>query len=376
MPFSRPSLSDLRAQVAQDLAAALPGTDPLLAFSNLGVLMQVSAGMAHLHFGYLDWIASQSQPFTCSGEYLEAWAALKGVIRIPAARATGTVTFNGTNGTVLSSGQALVRGDGQKYTTTTGGTVSGGVVTVSAQADADPAGLSGAAGNCAVGSQLSLASAVAGIGATGAAATAFTGGADLETDDSLRSRMLLAYQAPPHGGDADDYVTWARQVAGVTRAWCVPHGYGAGTVIIYFMMDVTEAAYGGFPQGTNGCAAAETRDIVATGDQLAVANYILPLQPVTALVYARAPAQNTVNFTISGLSAASTDTKNAVAAAISATFATYGTIAAGSTTVALSLIESAIAAVPLTTGFVVTTPSGNITSAAGSLPVLGTITWT
>ena len=67
-----------------------------------------------------------------------------------------------------------------------------------------------------------------------------------------------------------------------------------------------------------------------------------------------------------GLSAASTDTKNAVAAAISATFATYGTIAAGSTTVALSLIESAIAAVPLTTGFVVTTPSGNITSAAGS----------
>ena len=62
------------------------------------------------------------------------------------------------------------------------------------------------------------------------------------------------------------------------------------------MMDVSEAAHGGFPQGTNGVAGAETRDTAATGDQLAVANYIYPLRPATALVYACAPASQAVNY--------------------------------------------------------------------------------
>ena len=35
MPYSRPTLTQLRNQAAQDLAAALPGTDALLRFANL-----------------------------------------------------------------------------------------------------------------------------------------------------------------------------------------------------------------------------------------------------------------------------------------------------------------------------------------------------
>lgn len=375
MPFERPSLTDLRAQVAQSIASALPGVDPLLPFSNMGILGQVLAGMTHMHYGYLDWIAQQSNPFTCSGEYLEAWAALQGVYRVAASRASGTVRFNGANGTTLPAGTALTRGDGVAYTTTSSGTVSGGFVIVMAMADEDASGLTGATGNCNVGSVLSLTSAVAGITGSGTVAAAMTGGADLETDDSLRSRMLQAYQSPPHGGKAEDYVTWARAVAGVSRAWCVPHGYGPGTVLVYVMLDVAQAVHGGFPQGTNGCAAGETRDSAALGDQLTVANAILPLQPVTALVYVMAPTPHAVDFTISGLSVATTETKQAVADAIAGVLAAYGAIAIGSTTVALSLIETAIAAVPNTTGFVVLTPAGNVTSAPGSLPVLGTITW-
>ena len=375
MPFARPSLSALRAQTAADVAAALPGSDPLLRFSNLGIMSSVQAGLAHLHYGYLDWIAQQSNPFTCTGEFLEAWAALKAIYRIPASVASGTITFTGTNGTVLSLGTPIVRGDGIAYVATSSGTVASGAVTVQAAAVADPAGLLGARGNCAASTVLTLGTALAGINAAGAAAAAFTGGSDLETDDSLRSRMLNAYQAPPHGGDASDYVTWALTVPGVTRAWCVPHGFGAGTVLVYVMLDGTEAAYGGFPQGTNGCAAAESRATVATGDQLAVANLILPLQPVTALVYALAPSINTVAFTISGLSGASAGTKAAIAAAITGVLTTYGSVTGASTTVALSLVASAISAVPLTTGFVIVTPAANISSSAGALPVLGTVTY-
>ena len=43
MPFSRPTLATLRAQAAADIASALPGADPLLRFSNLGILGDAEA---------------------------------------------------------------------------------------------------------------------------------------------------------------------------------------------------------------------------------------------------------------------------------------------------------------------------------------------
>lgn len=375
MPFSRPSLTDLRTQVAQDIASALPGSDPLLRFSNLGIICDVLAGLAHLHYGYLDWTAQQAQPFTATDEYLEAWAALKGVTRIAAARASGTVTFTGTDGTVLPAGTQLVRGDGVKFTTAAEGTVATGTVAVDATADADPQGLTGAFGNTDTGSAMTIGTAISGINSTGVVTTAFTGGADIEGDEALRSRMLLAYQEPSHGGSHSDYIRWARSVAGVTRAWCLPHADGAGTVAVYVMLDAAQAIHDGFPQGTDGVATDETRATVATGDQLAVANAIYPLQPVTALVRVYAPAQNAVAFTISGLSGASTGTKDAVAAAITQVLLDFGQVGAASTTVSLSYVQSAVAAVPGTAGFLITVPAGNITSAAGHLPTLGAITW-
>jgi hypothetical protein len=36
MPFTRPTLTALRAQVAQDIVSNLPGSDPLLRFSKIG----------------------------------------------------------------------------------------------------------------------------------------------------------------------------------------------------------------------------------------------------------------------------------------------------------------------------------------------------
>lgn len=379
MPFSRPQLSDLQSQVAQDIASALPGADALLRFSNLGIVGNVQASLSHLHYGYLDWISKQAVPYTATGEFLEAWAALKGVIRKPATQAgvavAGQITFTGTAGTLVPSNTALVRGDGVAYTSTADATVSGGgSAVVSAIANADPAGQSGAFGNCTAGTLISLGTAIAGVQSTGTVTTAFTGGADIETDDSLRTRMLAAYQQAPQGGAVADYLEWALAVAGVTRAWCNRIGAGAGTVVVYTMFDQAEAAHGGFPQGTDGVAAADLRAAAATGDQLLVANYIYPLQPVTPLVYSVAPVAAPVNFTINGIATASVTTKALIAAAISGILYLYGTPLGG--TIALSLIESAIAAIAGTTGFLITTPAGNITSTLGQLPTLGTITYT
>jgi uncharacterized phage protein gp47/JayE len=373
MPYSRPTLSDLRTMVAQDIQAELPGTDPLLRYSSLGIMGRVLAGLVNLFYGFLDWISRQAVPFTATDEYLEGWAALKGVFREAAAVASGTITFTGNAGASIAAGAALTRGDGVGAVVTVGGTVgAGGTVTVTAQINADPSGQRGAFGNCPVGTQFTLGSAIDGIASVGTAATAFTGGADIELDDSLRGRMLLAYQTTPQGGASTDYVEWAREVSGVTRAWCTPNGMGPGTVVVRFMMDVSEAASGGFPQGTNGVAAAEARDTAATGDQLAVANYIFSKQPVTALVYSVAPGANTVNFMISGLTGASSALQASIAAAITGVFEQYGEPGG---TIDLSYIESAISAIAGTPGFVITSPAVNIVSPTGELPVLGTVTY-
>ncbi len=384
MPYARPTLTQIRSQVASDLQVSPAGSDPLLRFSSLNVLGRALAGLANSQYGYTDWVALQSNPFTATDEYLEAWAALKNIFREAATRAgavtPGQITFPATGTNQIPVGTLVTRGDGVQYTTTSLGTPSGSSVTVSAVANADPTGQTGAFGNCAVGTAMTLGTSISGISSTGAVAVAFTGGADIELDDSLRSRMLFAYQNPPQGGAVNDYVTWAKQVNGVTRAWCNPNGFGAGTVVVYAMLDVTEAAYNGFPQGANGVATSETRgNPTATGDQLTIANYIYPLRPATALVYVYAPSQQVVNFTISGTSGFSAATKALIQSAIAGVFVMYGSPLSSTPgqngTVALSYIESAIAAISGTSGFVMTSPSANIVGATGQLPILGAITW-
>lgn len=378
MPFQRPTLTELRNQSSADIGTSLPGTDGLLRFSNLGVLAQVLAAAANGQYGYLDWIARMAVPFTAEGEYLEAWAALKGVTRKAATRATGQASFAGANGSEIPMGASVVRGDGRTFETTALGVVAGGTVTVPIRAV-----VPGSEGNSTAGVTLSLGGAVPGVTGAGAAATAITGGTDVELDQALRSRMLQAYASPPQGGSESDYVEWALATPGVTRAWVTRGGMGAGTVLVQFMMDIAQAAHGGFPQGDAGVATAETRDTPATGDPLALANALWPLQSVTALVYAAAPQPNTVALTIAGLPGASVALKAAIAGAIDA--ALLANARPGGVT-NLSAIESAIASVSGSAGFVITlvtvdhgtvTPgvSGNIVSDPGYLPVRGLVTY-
>jgi len=378
---SRPTLTELRTQVANDIEAAQPGTDALLRFSPLRITGTVQAGLAHQHYGYIDYIAKQAVPWTSTDEYLVGWGALKNVYQKDATTASGTVTFTGVIGYSLDSGISLTRADGTAYITTASGVVgSGGTVTVAADAV-----VAGTAGNCDAGSKLTLAVSVDGIQSTGVAATAFIGGADIEDSDAYYGRVMAAYQSSPQGGAADDYPGWMTAISGVTRAWCNPVGFGAGTVVCYFMMDDVESAHSGFPQGTDGVATAEKRSATkATGDQLIVSNALYTLRPATALVYSCAPLPHTLNFQISGLSASSTATRTAIAAALSDVFYRNGSPL--NATVNRSDIEGAITGVAAAAGGVIaeldgvigtttTVISGNVTSPTGYLAVLGTVTY-
>jgi uncharacterized phage protein gp47/JayE len=231
---------------------------------------------------------------------------------------------------------------------------------------------------------MTIAATVTGFPSAGVASSALTGGADQETDDSLRTRMLTVYASPPQGGDASDYVEWAEQVSGVTRAWVAPNLAGPGTVTVFTMFDNSEAAHSGFPQGSNGVATAETRATAATGDQLAVANYIYPRQPVTALVYSLAPVAQPVNFSIGSLGSSNTAAVQAgITAALTDMFLRLGYV--GGTlqpttsdpwpTIDPSDVYAAISAVSGVSKFTVVSPTTPVTVATGYLPVLGSISF-
>ncbi|MFX1675215.1 baseplate J/gp47 family protein [Paraburkholderia sp. A2WS-5] len=370
--------------MAADISSALQGADALMRFAVLKIIGKAQAAMCNLQFGYLDWIARQAVPFTAEDEYLEGWAALKDVYRKAASQAQLTAQFTGSVGKVLSAGTSIVRSDGFAYTSSTTGTVGGdGTVTVTIVANQG-----GALGNADPGTVVSLGIAVDGIQSAGAVAASVEAGADIEIDDDLRSRMLDAYQGTPQGGDSDDYVQWALAVAGVTRAWCAPNGFGAGTVVVYTMWDNAELSHGGFPQGTDGVSQNDKgpggtpRGIVAAGDQLVVADSIVTKQPVTALVYSCAPIANNLTITLSGLASATTATRNAISSAIADVLFRNGDPRAG--TINRDDIAAAIRSVSGTSGFLITliqgvvgttttTYSGNITSGFGQLPVLASV---
>ena len=378
MPFQRPSLSELRTQAATDINAALPGVDALLRYSNLGILGEVLAAMTSGHYGYIDWIALNSVPVTATGEFLEGWAALKGVFRKPAVSASGAAFFTATAGAIVPAGTIINRSDGVSYFSTSEAVAAGAGVTVPITAVDG-----GADANAAIGTAMTLSIGISGVAAYGTLSSAVGGGADIELDADLRSRMLAAYATPPQGGTITDYPAYALAVPGVTRAWVAPSAMGPGTLVILFMMDIAQAEHGGFPQGADGCSSYETRDTAATGDQLTVANAVFPKQSVTALVYAVAPVPNALTITISGIAGANDATKATIAAAVRAALV-VNAVPGGLTY--MSTIEGAIAAVPGTAGFVLTSIAatagtvsdggiGNILSNVGALPTLAAIVY-
>lgn len=382
MPYKRPTLTALRERNQNSIKTGLEKIGALLRFANMRVIGDVTAGMSHLHYGYLDWIAKQSNPYTATDEFLAAWAALVSTYRKSATAAAGpSVLCTGNPGSVIPAACLVNRSDGYQYTldaeVTIGrdGTAAGSITAVLPAASIDASG-GGAKGNADAGALLTFDKAISGVNSTITATAAITGGADIEDEEVFRSRMLSAYQQTPQGGSDADYKKWALAVPGVTRVWIARRLMGAGTVGVYIMLDRDEDSNAnGFPTGKDGVSSAETQysAAAATGDQLAVADAINVSQPATALVYVCSPVKTPVNFTFSGLSGADKATKSAIESAIDTVFFNNGKPGG---TILLSDILVAIAGVSGTSGFLITSPTTNITMGPGGMPVIGAVTYT
>ncbi|MBY4641564.1 baseplate J/gp47 family protein [Gluconacetobacter entanii] len=369
MAYPRPTLSQLRQQALQDvISGGIPGVTAVLRFSVLYVLSMVLAGLTWLQYGYIDWVSLQSVPWTATDEFLEGWGTLKGVYRKAATAASGTATFPATGTDIIPAGTGLILLGGAAATASADSVTSGGVTTVSWTADT-----TGTGGNVAVGTTVTLSSPVAGIQTSGTVTAVTQSGADVEDEDDYRTRVIDAYQAQGQDGKEQDYVDWAEAVPGVTRVWPLPNGLGSGTVVVFFMMDKDNAATGGFPVGTDGCATSEDRYTTATGDQLTVANAIKPQQPVTALVIAATPVAQPTDFVITDLGTGNTAANQA--AITTALTDMFRRLSSPGGKISPNNWEEAISPLGLET-FEVASPTGPVMGAtASAMPTLGVITF-
>ncbi|WP_213220725.1 baseplate J/gp47 family protein [Klebsiella michiganensis] len=382
MPFKRKTLSELRTENQQFMQAELEKVGALLRFGNLKVLADMDAGMARLHYAYLDYIARQCTPFTSTDEWLAGWMALKQAYRKAATAARSPeAQIKGTSGRTLDAGAVINRADGYQYTTDAGVTIgSSGTATVAVTAVlpdiADDVTGGGSLGNADAGTILTLDANVSGIESTVMLIQPATGGADIEDEEDFRQRGLLLFQNPPQGGSDTDYRIWALAVSGVTRAWVRRRGMGPGTVVIYIMCDGNDKTNHGFPVGTDGISQLEEWGAAkASGDQGRVADYMYPLTPVTSLNYICSPTERVINFEISGISDASSTTTAAVADAIdSVLFESADPLGTGK--IYLSDLNRAIGDVSGTAGFILVSPSANIEPGIGEMAVRGEVNYT
>lgn len=347
MSYTRPTLSDIVQRIRGDVVSALP-TDVALRRADAEVYARALAAAAHGLYGFIDWLSAQLVYDTAEAEFLERWASIWGITRKAAAVATGTVSFTVQAGAVIPSGTQLQALDGTRYQTTADAVVT------APSASAPIASIDAAeAGNRVAGEVLTLVSPIVGVGAT-ATASALVGGADIESDDDLRGRLLSRIQAPPHGGAQSDYVAWALEVAGVTRAWCYPGELGLGTVTVRFVRDDDASL------------------IPDAGEVAAVQAYIDARRPVTAQVTVVAPVAVPLNFQIQGLTPLSSSVQAAVQAELSDLISRE---AQPGGTLLLSHIRAAISAATGETDHVLVAPAANVVNTAGNITTMGSITW-
>jgi uncharacterized phage protein gp47/JayE len=346
MPYEIPTLPAIIKRAEADFERNAPDA---LRRSDAKVSARVVAGAAFELYGYQDYIARQSHPSTCDEEMLLKWAAIKledG--RKPAVSASGMGRVTGSTGALVDVGVMYQSSDGRRYIVKTTATLVNGAAQVTLSAE-----LTGTVGNIESGT-LTAVSPVLGVNPTLIIGDGgIVGGTDEEGIEPLRARVEQEFKNPSKVGSGADFIGWAKEVPGVTRAWALPRWMGPGTFGLTFVRD-----------GDPG--------IFPNAEQVAeVQAYLDIKRPVTAEVFVFAPIELPVNFTIK-LSPDSTALRAAVTTSLKNLISDEG---GSDSTILITHIRAAISNTPNENDHVLASPAANVVVAKNEIATLGAITW-
>ncbi|SBV97955.1 Baseplate J family protein (fragment) [uncultured delta proteobacterium] len=256
----------------------------------------------------------------------------------------------GDPGRAVPAGMAYTRKDGLEYTADLGATIGDDGTAQLSLTCTEPGKNGNADGPC----KLQLSEPLTGVQSEAIVIDGFSGGTDGESEGTYRSRVLSRKRKPGRGGNDDDYEFWTLECAGFTRAWPRRDLMGAGTVVVYAMMDGT------YEDG-----------IPREGDIARLQAHLNKRRPVPAEVYAFAPTPKRLDTRL----AVTPDTPAVRAAVTASIAAAVRRDAEPGTAIMLSRLNEAISIAAGEEDHVLFSPTANVLHATGEIAVPGTVTF-
>lgn len=197
---------------------------------DMSIRMYALAAQLYSLWVQTNWLQNQCFPQTAAGTYLDHHAEIRGLRRREAVRASGVIRFAVnkamTVDLTIAAGTVCSTPAGVEFETRETVLLPAGSLSVDVPAFAVKAGLSG---NVPAGSIVSMVHAPVGV-ATCINQERFSGGIDAESDVDLRGRVLSSYKRLPNGANAAYYEAQALEVEGVAAVVVLPKNRGVGTV--------------------------------------------------------------------------------------------------------------------------------------------------
>lgn len=246
MATQTPTTAELTAQIVGAIEAQLGQTASFLPKSFIRVLAKVLSAVFITLYKYSSFIALQIFVSTASGSAtvingqtvtpLTLWGRLIGIgdpIAATAAELVATVTVENQTGTLASGSQLLGSTNGVTYITTGAVLLNAATVQVTVRAVADSNGTGGVGeiGNLVAGDAMTFANPLPNVSRDVVVVAQTITGADAETTDAYRERVIERFQRRPQGGAYSDYAIWGEGVAGVANIY--PYTGAPGQVDVY-----------------------------------------------------------------------------------------------------------------------------------------------
>lgn len=358
MALEPPTVKEVYTSTLNNIKANLPESDPFTPNNIISIMTAAYSGASAGNYTNVVNDSDRHFPTTSSGTDLDEWGATYGVTRGSARKAVGRVGLTGIDGSAIPLDTVITSQSGNEYVTTESIIFN----SVTANSIAIESKLTGSDKNILAGTNMAFSTTPAGINQLVIVdADGIAGGAGIQDDESYRNAILYNIQFPARGGAKSDYLIWAREALyTVTRGWVrSKEDNGAiadGVANFYFMMDNTYS--NGLPQGS---------DLTIVEDYITSDN----VKPVTAQVNVLAPTLQDVDITVA-IVPNTVEVQDAVTASLTSFFQRVGEIGE---TVYLSQISEAISLANGEQYHTLTVPAGNVVVAEGSIPVLGTITF-
>ena len=319
---------------------------------DLSVRLYALAAQVYALWVQSEWVTRQAFPQTASGAYLDSHAQLRGLERKQAVAARGIVRFTAGEAAQtpreIPAGTVCMTAGLVRFETAEAAVLPAGELWVDVPVQALTAGT---AGNVAAGAILTMAVAPVGIVQCTNPAPC-TGGADTETDEGLRQRVLDTFRRLPNGANAAFYEQEALSFDQVAAAAVVPRPRGTGSV------DVVVTTAGGLP-----------------GQELLekLEDYFEQRREIAVDVQVRAPETETVHVQVQVAAAAGAD-QAAVLERVENTLRGWFTGARLGQSVLRARLGNLIFQCAGVENYVIVSPAADAAVQADVLPVLGTLT--